>query len=189
MSGKLIIFSGPSGTGKTTIVKNMLQKNPSLEFSISACSRAKREGEVDGRDYYFLTSEEFKNKIDKGQFIEWQEVYAGNYYGTLKTEIERIHHKGHHVVFDIDVKGAINIKKMFPANSLSLFIMPPSLDELKNRLVKRSTENAQTLSKRLAKAEEEISFSDKFDKVIVNKNLDTACLETYIAIEDFIHQP
>ena len=162
-TGKLIIFSAPSGAGKTTIVKHLLQRGLPLEFSISACSRVPRTGETNGKDYYFLNVEDFKQKINNHEFIEWEEVYAGNYYGTLRSEIERIWAKGKHVLFDIDVKGGVNLKKLFPDKTLSIFVEPPSVEELERRLIGRSTDDAETIRKRVDKAVYELGFADQFD--------------------------
>jgi len=174
MNGKMIIFSAPSGAGKTTIVKHLLTVFPQFEFSISATSRAVRGGEVDGKDYFFLTAEEFRRRIANNEFVEWQEVYAGSYYGTLKSELERIWAKGNVVVFDVDVQGGVNLKKLFPDCSLSLFVMPPSVEELRLRLEGRGTDSPEAIAKRVAKAEEEIAFHQQFDYVIVNDDLDAA---------------
>jgi len=186
MSGKLIIFSAPSGTGKTTILKKILAKGYPLEFSVSACSRQKRKGEVDGKDYYFLSVEEFKQRILRGDFLEWEEVYSGSYYGTLKSELVRIWQKGHHVVFDLDVLGGVNIKKKYPDKSLSIFIMPPSIEELEKRLSKRSTETSETLEKRLKRARMELTYAKEFDICIVNDDLKIAVEEVEEVIKNFI---
>lgn len=186
MEGKLIIFSAPSGSGKTTIVKHILGYGLPLEFSISATSRKPRGIEENGKDYYFLSETEFREKIAKDEFIEWEEVYPGSFYGTLKSEIDRIWNKGYHVIFDIDVKGGVNLKKLFPNNSLSIFIMPPSIEELEKRLINRSTDSVETIQKRVGKAKEELTFADKFDKIIVNDNLADAQKETLDTVKDFI---
>jgi guanylate kinase len=172
MGGKAIIFSAPSGSGKTTIVKHLLEKNPDLGFSISASTRDKRgRTEQHGKDYYFLTPEEFKKKIDNNDFIEWEEVYEGNFYGTMKSEIERIWQQGKNVIFDVDVKGGLNLKKYFGPKALAIFVKVPSIDILKERLHDRGTETPESLSRRLFKANFEMSFQDKFDVVLVNENL------------------
>jgi len=172
--GKLIIFSAPSGAGKTTIVKKLLEKIKDLEFSISACSRKKRKNETNGIDYYFLKLDEFKKKIKDNEFIEWQQVYKDHYYGTLKTEIERIWAKGSNVIFDIDVVGGLNIKKMYKDKALSIFIMPPSLKHLEKRLKNRLTETPKNIKQRLDKVNKELKYADKFDKIIINDDLKTA---------------
>jgi guanylate kinase len=186
MTGKLIIFSAPSGAGKTTIVKHLLNSGLPLEFSISACSRSPREGEIHGKDYYFLTVDEFKKKIENNEFIEWEEVYSGNFYGTLRSEIERIWKNSNHVLFDIDVKGGINLKRKFPNQTLSIFVMPPSVKELEHRLTDRSTDDAATIRKRLDKAVFELKYTDQFDIVLVNDILQEAQLKAYNLVSEFI---
>jgi len=188
MEGKLIIISAPSGSGKTTIVKHILGLSLNLKFSVSACSRKPRVNETDGKDYYFLTPDEFRVKIDHGEFVEWEEVYEGCFYGTLKSEVERIWNSGNHVIFDVDVKGGLNIKKQFPDNSLALFIQPPSVAELEERLRIRSTDSDAIIKTRVKKAEYELSFAPEFDKIIVNDNLDLALSETEKTIKEFIGQ-
>ena len=178
MSGKLVILSAPSGAGKSTIISNLLKKDFKLEFSISACTRKPRGEEIDGKDYYFLSPFDFKNKISKNEFIEWGEVYEDHFYGTLKTEIDRIFAKGNNVIFDIDIAGGLNIKKQFADKAISIFIMPPSVEELERRLKSRGTDSEKNIQKRINKAKFEISFSDKFDKIIVNDNIDNAVKET-----------
>lgn len=186
MAGKALIFSAPSGSGKTTIVKHLLQTNPGLGFSISASTRDKRgRTEQNGKDYYFLTPEDFKNKIDNNEFIEWEEVYAGNFYGTLKSEIERIWQEGRDVIFDVDVKGGLNLKKYFGEQALAIFVKVPSLEVLEARLNDRGTESPQSLSQRLFKAKFEMSFQDKFDVVLVNENLDTSLKEAQRLYDEF----
>ena len=174
MKGKFIIVSAPSGAGKTSIIRHLMQAGLGLEFSVSVASRPPRINEINGKDYFFITSDEFKNKIRNGELIEWQEVYMDQFYGTLKSEVERIWQSGHHVLFDLDVQGGMNLKSMYPDNSLSIFIMPPSLEELEKRLRLRSTENEESLRKRLEKAGQEITFSGKFDKIIINDKLEEA---------------
>ncbi len=186
MEGKLIIFSAPSGSGKTTIVKALLKKIPQLSFSISATSRPKRENEKDGKDYYFLKPEDFKKKIQEEAFIEWEEVYADRFYGTLKSEVERLWNKGFHVIFDIDVQGGINLKKAFGEKALALFIGVSDIKTLEERLRGRSTENNESLKARLEKVEEESSYSDQFDKVIMNDDLEAAVEECYGIVGEFI---
>ena len=173
MEGKAIIFSAPSGSGKTTIVRHLLEKNPDLGFSISASTRDKRgRTEAHGKDYYFLTPEEFKKKIDSNEFVEWEEVYEGNFYGTLKSEIDRIWKNGKNVIFDVDVKGGINLKNYFGDKALAIFVKVPSMEVLKERLNDRGTESEESLSRRLFKANFEMTFQDKFDKVLINKDLE-----------------
>ena len=173
MEGKAIIFSAPSGSGKTTIVRHLLEKNPDLGFSISASTRDKRgRTEAHGKDYYFLTPEEFKKKIDGNEFVEWEEVYEGNFYGTLKSEIERIWKNGKNVIFDVDVKGGINLKNYFGDKALAIFVKVPSMEVLKERLHDRGTESEESLSRRLFKANFEMTFQDKFDKVLINEDLE-----------------
>ncbi len=186
--GKLLIFSAPSGAGKTTIVKHLLKKKLKLEFSISACSRAIRGNEVDGKDYYFLGLNNFKKKIDNNEFIEWEEVYENNYYGTLKSELERIWEKGNNVIFDVDVKGGLNIKKFYKEKALSIFIMPPSIAELKKRLELRSTDSKESIDKRINKAKEEIEYASSFDVIIINKNLEKAFIEAENIVSKFINE-
>jgi len=186
MKGKLIIISAPSGSGKTTIVKEILASGLNIEFSVSAASRQPRINEVNGRDYYFMSADEFKRKIENDAFLEWEEVYPGSFYGTLKSELQRIWDKGNHVIFDVDVKGGINIKKYSPENALAIFIKAPSIEELEKRLRNRLTDNEETILKRVAKAEYELSFAPKFDKIVVNDNLEKAVKETYETIGAFI---
>jgi guanylate kinase len=186
MEGKLFIFSAPSGSGKTTIVRNLLEKDLALEFSISATSRPKRENEVHGKDYYFLSVEDFKNKISKNEFLEWEEVYENRFYGTLKSELERIWSKGKHVIFDVDVIGGLNLKKSHPQNALAVFIMPPSVEELEKRLRSRSTDSEADIRTRINKAEQELSYANQFDLIIVNENLEQAIDEAEKAVREFI---
>ncbi|NSW45364.1 MAG: guanylate kinase [Bacteroidales bacterium] len=174
---KVVIISAPSGAGKTTMVKHLLSNFPQLEFSVSACSRPKRPNEIDGVDYFFLTVEEFKQRIKNNEFIEWQEVYPNRFYGTLKAEVERIWAKNHVVLFDVDVLGGINLKKIFKDEAVSIFIAPPSIDVLKERLEKRGTENIESLKQRVEKAEYEMKFQSQFDYVVVNDNLELAIQE------------
>lgn len=169
--GKCIIFSAPSGAGKTTIVHGLLDRLDNLAFSISACSRAPRPNEVDGKDYYFLSVEDFKNRIDAGDFIEWEEVYKDHFYGTLKSEVERLWKLNKTVVFDVDVFGGINLKSYFGENALSFFIQPPSIETLEQRLRNRKTESEDKIQTRLKKASEELKMSDHFDKIVINDNL------------------
>lgn len=184
--GKVIIFSAPSGAGKTSLVKLLLQKKLNLSFSISACTRKKRDNEEDGIDYYFLTLDSFKNKISSSSLIEWEEVYKDQFYGTLKSEIDRIWGNKKHVVFDVDVKGGVALKKYFGDNALSIFIEPPSIKELRNRLIHRGSEDIKSLNKRVAKSTLELSYKEKFDEVIVNDILKNACNEAEILIKKFL---
>lgn len=186
MKGKFIIVSAPSGAGKTSIVSRLMQAGLGLEFSVSAASRPPRPNELNGRDYFFISAEDFRDKIKNGELLEWQEVYKDQYYGTLKSEVYRIWKNGHHVLFDVDVQGGINLKKMFPDISLSIFIMPPSLAELEKRLRLRSTETEESLRKRLEKAGYEITFSGKFDKIIINDNLEDAVQQAIKTVSQFL---
>ena len=187
--GKLLVFSAPSGSGKTTIVRHLLaQKELNLEFSISATSREKRGEEIDGKDYYFLDTKAFKNKIKNDEFLEWEEVYRDNFYGTLKSEIERIWALGKNVIFDIDVSGGLRIKRKYPEQTLAVFVKPPSIDELKIRLKKRKTESADKINMRVAKASAELATAPLFDKVVVNETLDKALEESYNLVSDFLKQ-
>lgn len=186
MAGKAIIFSAPSGSGKTTIVKHLLENNPDLGFSISASTRDKRgRTEQNGKDYYFLSPADFKKKIDNNEFIEWEEVYEGNFYGTLKSEIDRIWSEGKNVIFDVDVKGGLNLKKYFGDNALAVFVKVPSLEVLKERLHDRGTETSENLSRRLFKAEFEMGFCDRFDVVLVNENLERSLQEAQCLYDNF----
>ena len=185
--GKLIVISAPSGAGKTSIVHHLLKNMPELSFSVSACSREKRDNETHGKDYYFLCVEGFHNKIKEDAFLEWEEVYENQYYGTLKSEIERIWSEGKTVIFDVDVIGGLNIKKQYPKECLSLFIMPPSVDVLRERLSGRGSESEKKLEMRLAKAEQEISKNQEFDKVILNDDFGIVCEETMEVITNFIN--
>ena len=184
--GKLIVISAPSGAGKTSIVHHLLKEIPNLSFSVSACSREERSKEIDGKDYYFLDVDGFKKKIEENAFVEWEEVYENQYYGTLKSEIERIWSKGKSVIFDIDVVGGINIKKQYPKECLSIFIMPPSVDVLRERLSSRDSESEEMIEKRLNKSEEEISRNQEFDSVILNDDFEIACKEAKQIITNFI---
>lgn len=185
--GKLIVFSAPSGSGKTTIVRHLLaQKDLNLEFSISATSRAPRENEVDGKDYYFMDLKEFKSHIKNDDFLEWEEVYRDNFYGTLNSEVERIWAMGKHVVFDIDVVGGLDIKRIYPERTLAVFVEPPSIEELKIRLKKRKTESEDRIAMRVAKASIEMATAPQFDHIIVNEDLDTALDEAYHLVKAFI---
>lgn len=186
-SGKAIIFSAPSGSGKTTIVKHLIKNNPKLGFSISACTRDKRgRAEQNGKDYYFLTPEEFKKKIDQNAFVEWEEVYEGNFYGTLKEEVQRIWDEGRNVIFDVDVKGGLSLKKYFGDKALAIFVKVPSLEVLNTRLKDRGTESAESLSRRLYKAKFEMSFENKFDVSLVNDDIQKSFSEAERLVNDFI---
>jgi guanylate kinase len=184
--GKLIIFSAPSGAGKTTLVKHLLGSGLGLEFSISATSRQRRTGEKDGRDYYFLTAGAFRKKIEAGEFLEWEEVYEDHFYGTLKSEVQRIWDEGRHVVFDVDVIGGLNIKAFYGDMALSVFVMPPSSEVLEERLRGRSTESEQNMKKRLDKARKELGYASKFDHVLINDDLDKAKNEAVEVVQAFI---
>jgi len=185
--GKVIVFSAPSGSGKSTIVNELLKVDSyKLEFSISATNRDPRGEEKNGKEYYFLTTEDFKNKIDNDEFLEWEEVYKGCFYGTLKSEINRIISKGHNIVFDIDVVGGLNIKRIFKKDALAVFIQPPSINELEKRLTNRATDTPETIRKRLDKAEFEMTFADKFDTIIINDNLSEAISETKEELTTFL---
>lgn len=183
---RVIIFSAPSGSGKSTIVNHLLEKYPFLEFSISATSRAPRGEEKHGKEYFFYTTEEFEELIDKGAFVEYEEVYKGSYYGTLKREIERIWAKGHTILFDIDVKGGVNLKKIFGESAMAVFIKPPSVEELRNRLVGRGTDSPEAIQKRVAKAEEELTYEPLFDVVLVNDKLSDSLAEAESLVEKFV---
>lgn len=188
MKGKLFVFSAPSGSGKTTIVKHLLaQPELNLEFSISCTTRAPRGEEIHGKDYYFITWEEFKKHIKAEDFVEWEEVYTDNFYGTLKSEVERIWAKGKHVIFDIDVAGGLRIKKKFPEETLAVFVKPPSVDELKRRLKQRSTESDDKINMRIAKAHVELATAPQFDVVIKNYDLETAKEEAVKLVKAFIN--
>jgi guanylate kinase len=188
LEGKLIIFSAPSGSGKTTIVKQLLANNPNLGFSISACTRDKRgRSEQDGQDYYFLTPDEFRAKIDEDAFVEWEEVYPGAYYGTLKSEIERIWASGKHVIFDVDVKGGLALKNYYKERALAVFVKVPSLEILEDRLRSRGTETEESLSKRIFKMKFEWAFQDKFDVILVNDQLADAVKEAQRLFDELTH--
>jgi guanylate kinase len=186
MNGKLVIISAPSGAGKTTIVKHLLDSGLNLSFSVSATTRPLRGNEEDGVDYFFLTVAEFKKRIENNEFVEWEEVYEDLFYGTLKCEIERIWADGKHVLFDVDVKGGINLKNKFGNNSIALFIMPPSVEELENRLVKRGTDTPGKIKVRVEKARDELKLANQFDFVIVNHQLDKAREEAVKILSSFL---
>ena len=186
--GKLIVFSAPSGSGKTTLVHHLIaQRSLNLDFSISATSREKRGNEKDGKDYYFISLNDFKKQINKDNFIEWEEVYQGNLYGTLKSEIERIWSMGKHVIFDIDVVGGLRVKEKFPEQTLAVFVQPPSIEEMEFRLRNRKTDTEEKIKERVQKAERELKFSNRFDVVLVNDNLEKAKIEAYNLVSNFIN--
>ncbi|HEY5690402.1 MAG TPA: guanylate kinase [Cyclobacteriaceae bacterium] len=186
MPGKAIIFSAPSGSGKTTLVRHLLDYNEDILFSVSASTRDRRgRTEQDGKDYYFLSPEEFKKRIDNDEFVEWEEVYEGNFYGTLKSEIKRIWESGKNVIFDVDVKGGISLKKYFGKNALSVFVKVPSIEVLKERLKDRGTETEESISRRLYKVKFEMSFEDKFDVVLINDDLEESKKKAQQLYDDF----
>jgi guanylate kinase len=187
-SKKLIIITAPSGAGKTSITHYLLNKYPNLSFSISAATREPRGAEANGRDYYFITADEFKKNIHENAFVEWEMVYEGKYYGTLKSELERIWDEGRIPVLDIDVQGAIHVQQEYPDAALSIFIEPPSIEELKKRLETRSTETEKNITTRLNKAAYEISFKKHFDRIIVNDDLEKACKVADAIVEEFINK-
>ena len=184
--GKVIIFSAPSGSGKTTIVRQLLERYPQVEFSVSATSRAPRGTERDGVDYYFLTQEEFRQAVSENRFVEWEEVYQGTCYGTLRSEMERIWQKGHVIAFDVDVIGGINLKRLFGDDACSVFVMPPSIEELRRRLEGRGTDTPEVIDRRIAKAEFELTKAPEFDHVVVNDRLEDAVAEVCALVDDFI---
>ena len=186
--GKLIIFSAPSGSGKTTIVHRLMQLVEGLEFSVSATSRAPRGVEQHGKDYYFLSGEEFDQKISEDAFVEWEEVYAGTKYGTLRSELERIWSKGHTILFDVDVKGGVRLKNIFGEQALSIFVMPPSIEELRRRLEGRATDSPEKIEQRIGKANEELGYADQFDRMIVNDDLEVAVEQVCKAVTEFINK-
>ncbi len=185
--GKLIVFSAPSGSGKTTIVRHLLaHPELNLAFSVSAATRDAREGEIHGEHYHFISLDEFKQHIKAGDFVEWEEVYRDNFYGTLKSEVERIWAQGKNVIFDIDVAGGLRIKRKFPEQTLAVFVKPPSVDELKRRLKSRSTESEDKINMRIAKASVELATAPQFDTIIKNYELDVALEEAYKLVKDFV---
>jgi guanylate kinase len=187
-NGKLIIFSAPSGAGKTTIVQHLLGKMPELEFSISATTRKARGDEKDGKDYYFISKEEFLHLIAKKYFVEFEEVYSGTFYGTLRTEIERIWKKGKTVIFDIDVEGGLHLKRKYGKAALAVFVQPPSLEVLKTRLTGRGTDSEEKLKERFAKAEKELNYAPQFDIILKNHDLQTACVEAEELVTNFLRK-
>lgn len=184
--GKLIIVSAPSGSGKSTIIGKIMEKYDNLHFSISATSRPPRGNEQNGVEYFFLTPEEFKKKIENNEFIEYEEVYPDKFYGTLKSQVENQLTRGENVVFDVDVKGGINIKKQFGKRALSIYVMPPSIEELRRRLIKRGTDSPEMIEQRVAKAEQELTYANQFDKIIVNDILDVAVNEAMNIVTEFL---
>ncbi len=188
IQNKIIIITAPSGSGKTSITRHLMQQFPQLAFSISAATREARGTEKNGIDYYFMSEDNFKQKIQHNEFVEWEMVYEGKYYGTLHSELQRIWEEGKIPVLDIDVKGAIHVKQQYPESSITLFIEPPSVDELKKRLESRGTENPESLAARINKAAYEISFKDHFDRQIINDDLPKACDEATVIIEHFLRQ-
>jgi guanylate kinase len=183
---KHFLFCGPSGSGKTTIVHFLLKEFPQLKFSVSATTRAMRPNETDGVDYHFLSVDDFKNKINQDAFIEWEEVYHNGFYGTLKSEVQRIEKENSSVIFDVDVEGGLNIKKHFGNNLLTVFVRPPSVDDLKKRLVARNTETAETLQKRLDKSIHELTYENLFDHIIINHDLEEACIAAKKMVQEFL---
>lgn len=186
MQGKLIIFSAPSGAGKTTIVKHLLKKFPQLSFSISATTRELRGSEINNADYYFISKEDFLHKVAHQEFVEFEEVYNGTFYGTLRSEIERIWNQGKHVIFDIDVEGGLRLKRKYEEDALAIFVQPPSLEVLKERLTGRGTDSQEKLQERFAKAEKELQYADKFDVVLKNYDLEIACAEAEVLVGEFL---
>lgn len=186
MQGKLVIVTAPSGAGKTTIVKHLLANEQDLSFSVSATTRPIRANEIDGRDYYFLSEEQFREKIDSNEFIEWEEVYPGKLYGTLKSEIDRIWNNNKHIIFDVDVKGALSLKNKYPERTISIFIEPPSLEILIDRLTKRNTETPQTLKTRIERVKYELTFADHFNHKIINDKLEVAQAKALELVHNFL---
>ena len=185
---KVLIISAPSGAGKSTLVSHLLKAGLPLMFSVSATSRKPRGNEVDGREYYFITAAEFRRRVRHGEFVEWQEVYKDHYYGTLHRELDRINGEGKIPLFDVDVMGGINLKNIFGEDALSVFVMPPSVEELRNRLVKRGNDSPEKIEMRVEKAASEILLADRFDLVIINDDLETACAEIMRIVTEFIEQ-
>lgn len=185
-NGKCVIISAPSGAGKTTIVHHLIARDLGLAFSVSATSRERRAHEVDGKDYFFITEAEFKERIANDAFVEWEEVYPGQYYGTLRSEIERIWADGHHPIFDVDVEGGLNLKKFFGEQALALFVAPPSMAALGERLRNRGTETEESLARRLSKAAHELTYADRFDAVVVNDDRDRACADAVERVTSFV---
>lgn len=188
MSNKVVIISAPSGSGKSTIVQHILGLHPEMEFSVSATSRAPRGTERDGVEYYFLTAEEFRRRIEADAFVEFEQVYTDRYYGTLKSEVDRIWSEGHVIIFDVDVKGGVNLKKYFGDAALSIFIKAPSVEVLRQRLLARKTDSLEAIEERVAKAEEEMTYEDKFDYVLVNDDLATAFADAERVVDSFLSE-
>ncbi len=188
IQGKLIIFSAPSGAGKTTIVHHILKQFSNIQFSVSATTRPLRGEEVHGKDYYFVTKEEFLHKVAKHEFVEFEEVYSGTFYGTLKSEINRIWNEDKHVIFDLDVEGGLRLKKKYAEHALAIFVQPPSLEVLISRLRGRGTDSEEKLKERITKAEKELSYADKFDVILKNDDLSIACEEAVKLVQDFLNK-
>lgn len=185
--GKLIVITAPSGAGKTTLINRLMTEIPELRFSISATTRSPRDNEKNGVHYYFITKEEFMKKAAAGEFLEWEEFYAGTCYGTLRSEVDKNLKSGYFVLLDLEVKGAVNVKHLYGGNCLSIFIQPPSLQQLRQRLMKRGTENDKSLTLRLERAEEELTYADRFDRIIINDDLETAYIELKQAVSKFLN--
>ena len=188
MGNKVVIFSAPSGSGKSTIVGHILSLHPEMEFSVSAASRAPRGTEQHGVEYYFYSADEFRAMIAEDRFVEYEEVYPGSFYGTLKSEVERIWAKGHVIIFDVDVKGGVNLKKYFGDQALAVFIQAPSVEELRKRLIFRGTDSPEAIERRVAKAAEEMTYAPQFDRILINDDLQTAFLQAEQMVEDFLAQ-
>ena len=188
MGNKVVIFSAPSGSGKSTIVGHILSLHPEMEFSVSAASRAPRGTEQHGVEYYFYSADEFRSMIAEDRFVEYEEVYPGSFYGTLKSEVERIWAKGHVIIFDVDVKGGVNLKKYFGDQALAVFIQAPSVEELRKRLIFRGTDSPEAIERRVAKATEEMTYAPQFDRILINDDLQTAFLQAEQMVEDFLAQ-
>ncbi len=188
MGNKVVIFSAPSGSGKSTIVGHILSLHPEMEFSVSAASRAPRGTEQHGVEYYFYSADQFREMIAEDRFVEYEEVYPGSFYGTLKSEVERIWAKGHVIIFDVDVKGGVNLKKYFGDRALAVFIQAPSVEELRKRLIFRGTDSPEAIERRVAKAAEEMTYAPQFDRILINDDLQTAFLQAEQMVEDFLAQ-
>jgi len=188
MGNKVVIFSAPSGSGKSTIVGHILSLHPEMEFSVSAASRAPRGTEQHGVEYYFYSADQFREMIAEDRFVEYEEVYPGSFYGTLKSEVERIWAKGHVIIFDVDVKGGVNLKKYFGDQALAVFFQAPSVEELRKRLIFRGTDSPEAIERRVAKAAEEMTYAPQFDRILINDDLQTAFLQAEQMVEDFLAQ-